>query len=286
MLSGKKIDPGKDFYKGRSTKILGKKAKVSHVTYSKGKQIKTKQPELWTKCLQGELSIDKAYKEVKNQEKQKERDDKSEQGKNIKIKGNEIDFRHGDFMEVLDDIPDGSIDLILTDPPYIVEAMDEWEKLAIFAKKKLKKHGFVVAYSGHKNIYEIMTRMNKYLDYYWIFALIHTGSKQLIKFNNISAGWKPIIVYQNGFKKADTIITDIISGTGTNKVNHDWEQSELELSPIILSLTKEGDIICDPFTGSGTTLIAVKKNKRIGIGAEVDEKTFNLAKKRISDEIE
>ena len=31
-----------------------------------------------------------------------------------------IDLRHGDCLEVMKDIPDKSIDLILTDPPYLI----------------------------------------------------------------------------------------------------------------------------------------------------------------------
>jgi hypothetical protein len=272
--------------KGERRDKLGNKAKVSGKQYSKGIKIKDEQPELWTKCIQGELSIDKAYKEVNQLEKQKERDDKSEQGKNIELDDDEIDLRYGDFIEVLDDIPDNSIDLILTDPPYPIDFIEEWKKLGVFAEKKLKPNGFLVAYCGHKNLYESMKRLGEHLDFYWIFSLVHSGTTKLIAFNNIEAGWKPILIYQNGFKKYDNRVKDIITGTGRNKKNHDWEQSDNELVYLLESFSRPGDMVADPFAGSGTTLIMCKKNKRICYGAEVDEKTFNLAKKRISDEIE
>ena len=44
-------------------------------------------------------------------------------------------------------------------------------------------------------------------------------------------------------------------------------------------------MIVDPFAGSGTVLIASKKLKRISIGAEQNEEIYNIAKKRISDEL-
>ena len=42
-----------------------------------------------------------------------------------------------------------------------------------------------------------------------------------------------------------------------------------------------GDIILDPFSGSGSTIISALDNKRIGIGIEVDQNYCELSKKRI-----
>jgi len=52
---------------------------------------------------------------------------------------------------------------------------------------------------------------------------------------------------------------------------------------IIKIFTKEGDLILDPFMGSGTTAIACKESNRNFIGIEKDSKTFSIAKKRIKD---
>jgi len=46
-----------------------------------------------------------------------------------------------------------------------------------------------------------------------------------------------------------------------------------------------GDIVFDPFAGSGTTLIVAEKLKRKGVGTEIDVDYFNLAKKRIKKEL-
>lgn len=287
QLSGKNL--GENLPKGRASEQLGNKAKVSEKTYRKGKQIKDKNLELWEKCLDGKISIDKADKELKSIEKEQKRTEESKQAEDIQIDDNEIDLRQGDFIEVLDDIPDNSIDLILTDPPYPIEYILEWGRLGIFAKKKLKKNGFLIAYCGHKNLYESMRELSGSLKYYWTFALILKGNTQLLSFNNIDASWKPILIYQNEYKKIKYKIKDIVYGSGRSKTNvatvnrKDWQQSENELEYLINNFSKPGDTIADPFAGSGTTLISVKKNNRIGIGAEKDKKTYNIAKKRISE---
>ena len=45
-----------------------------------------------------------------------------------------------------------------------------------------------------------------------------------------------------------------------------------------------GDVILDPFLGSGTTLIACHKFKRVGIGVDIDKEYCDLAIKRLEDE--
>ena len=193
------------------------------------------------------------------------------------------DFRLGDFETVLANIPDGSVDLILTDPPYPLEFIDCWSKLSKFAKRVLKPNGFCITYSGQLNLSEVLKRMSENLDYYWCFALIHTGTRQLIMPRNIFCGWKPLLVFQNGLKKIDTPIDDFIIGTGREKKEHDWQQAEKELNQIIEKFTNPGDLIVEPFAGGGTTIIAAKKLKRNIIAAEIDEETYNIAKNRLNE---
>ena len=266
-------------------KELSKVASVSHDTIAKVKKIQEKAPEeVKEKLRTGEVSINAAYKEIKKEEKkaekENERDRLAEIGKNKKI---EIDFRLGDFEEVFKDIPDGSIDCIITDPPYPKEFIEVWSKLSRFAKRVLKPNGYCISYSGQMHLPEVMKRMGENLDYYWSFALMHTGSRQLINGRSLFCGWKPILIYQNGFSKLKTPFDDFINGSGMEKKHHNWQQSEMELKHLIDNFTVEGDTILEPFAGSGTTILAALKNNRNVIGAEINEKSFNIAKQRISE---
>lgn len=224
-------------------------------------------------------------KEERLKEKEQRRIEISDRARNISITHELIDLRHGDFIHVLSDIPDGSVDLILTDPPYPHEFIDCWSKLGAFAKRVLKPGGFCVAYSGKSHLPEVYERVGDYLDYYWTCNLIHTGNLSLEKGRNVITGWKPIILWQNGFSKVSETLKDTIIGTGTEKVHHQWQQAENELDIFIEYFTDPGDTIVEPFAGGGTTLVACAKKKRKVYGAEIDDISYGVCKKRIYDEL-
>jgi len=191
--------------------------------------------------------------------KKKKNEEKARLGEKINIDDLNIDFRYGDFTEVLDDIPGNSIDLIITDPPYDKESIFLYGELSKLAKRVLKKNGFCIVYSGVMYLSEILEQMNKNLDYYWIYALVYPNTHTKVLGRNILQGWKPFLVYQNGFKKNKELFIDVINGSGRAKQNHPWEQSADELTKIIEYFTQPGNTILDPMSGSGTTLIISKK---------------------------
>ncbi len=71
-----------------------------------------------------------------------------------------------------------------------------------------------------------------------------------------------------------------------HKTKHPTEKPETLLERIILLGSKEGDLILDPFTGSGTTGVVAKKLKRNFIGFEISPEYVEIAKKRIGIENE
>ena len=55
------------------------------------------------------------------------------------------------------------------------------------------------------------------------------------------------------------------------------------LERIIEASTQKGDLILDPFMGSGTTGVAAVKLNRRFVGIDVEKEYFDLAEKRIRD---
>ena len=66
-----------------------------------------------------------------------------------------------------------------------------------------------------------------------------------------------------------------------NQRSHPTQKPEALMYRIILSSTNKGDIILDPFLGSGTTAVVAKKLQRNFIGIEQDKEYVSLAKKRL-----
>ena len=64
------------------------------------------------------------------------------------------------------------------------------------------------------------------------------------------------------------------------KLDHKWQKPEEVILPMIQATTKEGDLILDPFLGSGTTAYCAKKLNRHCIGIEIEEKYCEIAANR------
>ncbi len=88
---------------------------------------------------------------------------------------------------------------------------------------------------------------------------------------------------ENGVKITDVIETKHISHK--DKLHNSQKPLDL-LEPLVKMSTKEGWVVADPFVGSGSTAIASIKNGRHFMGAEVDEKYFNIASNRANELIE
>jgi 16S rRNA G966 N2-methylase RsmD len=219
--------------------------------------------------------LDYAKAKQKKEKKEKEREMLRELGEKKEV---EIDFRLGDFEVVFADIPDASIDCIITDPPYPKEFINCWTKLARFAKRVLKPNGYCIAYSGQMYLPEVMQRMCEHLDYYWTFAVYHEGQTQIVNGINLMCRWKPVLIFQNGKKKIDHTFQDYFISEKREKSGHDWQQSQTGVAYLIENFTKPDDLILEPFAGSGTTILVAREKKRRIIAAEINEETYNIAK--------
>lgn len=189
---------------------------------------------------------------------------------------------HGDFREVLKDIPNNSVDLIVTDPIYLKEHLDDWSNLSLFASHKLKQGKLLVCYSSTNILDESIKRLSEHLKYVWTMAVVYPSTKKPHHVYRIDGRWKPILLFSNGTYEPDLQwICDVISGDGVTKEHHEWEQGIKESEYIIENLSVENDLILDPFLGSGTTALASKRLNRRFIGTDMDIDAINITLSRL-----
>ena len=182
-------------------------------------------------------------------------------------------------------IEENSVDLILTDPPYPEEYLDCWGDLSEFAYKVLKPSGFLVAYSGQFHLTKVMVMLREHLEYYWTMAILLPGGTQIVNGRNLMCGWKPILVYQKEpLEKIENTFYDTVISPKGEKEHHEWQQSEGGVRKLVEIFSKEGDLIVDPFAGSGTFPLVAYQMKRRAIGIEVDKPTYLDAKERIAND--
>ena len=183
-----------------------------------------------------------------------------------------LDIRYGDFREVLADIPDQSVDIILTDPPYPAEYLSLWNDLGIFAARVLKPTGVLLAYSGQLHLPTILSTLTQHLRWWWMCAIRHTGNTGYVVAGGrrIMNQWKPLLVFTPyNAPPLNVHFSDLIDGGGRQKELHNWEQSTEEAVRILQTFGNPNALVVDPFAGSGSFGKAAQQAGMRFIGAEV-----------------
>lgn len=219
-----------------------------------------------------------------------------------------IDLRLGDCLEVMKSIPDKSIDLVLTDPPYNIARNNnfstmgragidfgEWDKgFDLFSyidevSRILKKDGSFVVFNAWRNLGAIA-------DYAETQGFETKDMIRLEKSNPmprnrdrryitdyecaiwlVKKGAKWTFNRQNSKYQRPKFVANIESGLHPTQKNLGLMQELIKIH------SNQEDIVIDPFMGSGTTGVACKNLNRKFIGIEKELKYFEIAKKRIEE---
>jgi hypothetical protein len=189
----------------------------------------------------------------------------------------------GDFRKNGDKIPDASVDLIFTDPPYDRKAIELYDGLGEFASRVLRPGGSLIAYVGHIQLPDALADLSKHLRYWWTCGCFHAEAKARMTEYGIVAGWKPIVWFVKETRgDKQTFITDVVTGA-REKSHHDWQQAVSEARYFIDHLTQHDGFVVDPFCGGGTTPVACIQSGRQWASFEIDEANFANASSRIKE---
>ena len=228
---------------------------------------------------------------------------------------------HGDCIEGMKILPDNSVDMVLTDPPYgttqnkwdtVVDMDAFWKEI----KRVTKKHSAIIIFSQMPFTATAVMSNPKMFRYEWICEKHNpTGF--------LNANRMPMKCHENAlvfYEKLPTYNPQMIQGnphyrggTGKQSKNYcsfgdtkriisntyfprdvlkvNWQDSTRGLHPtqkpvslceyFIKTYSNRGDIIIDPFIGSGTTAVAAVNTGRKYIGFEQDDKYFDTAQNRL-----
>lgn len=211
----------------------------------------------------------------------------------------------GDCLEVMRGIPDNSVDLILTDPPY--ELDNHGGGTTDFAQRKLVKDLHIDFISNSFDLDTVFSEFIRLCN--TVNVVVFCSNKQVSKIMNwwetlgysvtLLAWDKPnpvpfgngkyisnleFMVYVRGKNAAfngSNLKTFRNVGVSSSKRLHPTEKP-LELVKRLIEIhSNENDLVLDPFAGSGSTLIACKDLNRNYIGIEINPEYVEVAEERL-----
>ena len=192
-----------------------------------------------------------------------------------------------DCINVMRDLPDGCMDLVLTDPPYGVnmnydlyeDTEEAWYDLMRKVIPEMLHVGKMVIFPSCQ-----IKRLKFFYDEFppdWLICWYKgsVGSAGFVGFND----WEPHLVYG----KNNTRMHDYFKATPEPQDNgHPCQKPKAWAEWLITRATNnEGDTILDPFMGSGTSAVAAKQLKRNFIGIEISPAYCEIARQRLRQEI-
>jgi len=190
-------------------------------------------------------------------------------------------LERGDFRQLAQRIPDESVELVFTDPPYDRDSLPLYEDAAKEAARILKPGGSMICYVGQILLPEALTSMSKHLRYWWTIACVHEGGNQIMNKYGIRCGWKPLMWFVKGSRgDVAEVIRDTVSGA-REKDSHEWQQAESEAAYFIDKLCSPTGTVVDFFAGGGTTCVAAQRLGRKWIAFETNAQHYEAATARI-----
>lgn len=201
----------------------------------------------------------------------------------------------GDCIHVMNHIPPNSIDLIVTDPPYLVGYRDrtgrtiandkscEWLEPAFAQMYRVMRHNsFAVSFYGWNHVEKFMHAWKKTgfrIVGHFVFAKHYASRKGFTEARHECA-----YLLAKGYPQPpQKALADVIPwGKYTGNKLHPTQKPLEILRALIKGYSDIGDVVLDPFAGSGSTLLSAKQLRRSWIGIEMDATYHKSAVHRLT----
>jgi site-specific DNA-methyltransferase (adenine-specific) len=204
---------------------------------------------------------------------------------------------NADCLKALPMLPDRSINFILTDPPYITryksrdgrmidnDDNDAWLKPAYAEMYRvLANDTFAVSFYGWPMADRFMLayraagfRVVGHL----MFPKTYASSTRFLRYQHEAAH----LLVKGNPARPEKPIGDVIPWQYSGNKLHPTQKPLSVLAPLIEAFSKPGDVVLDPFAGSGSSLMVARELGRSYIGIEMDTKYHGIAARRLAEQI-
>jgi site-specific DNA-methyltransferase (adenine-specific) len=202
---------------------------------------------------------------------------------------------NGDCIDVMQAFDTGSVDMILTDPPYVTNYRDRqgrtvanddngrWLKPAFAEMDRVLKDGsFAVSFYGWNKVdlfMEAWRAAGFRIVGHLVFRKRYASSSRFLRYEHEQA----YLLAKGNPRMPSRVIPDVIDFPYSGNRLHPTQKPIEALTPLVEAFTSPGDLVLDPFSGSGSTLAAAKVLGRDWVGIELDNGHYHTATRRLVD---
>jgi DNA modification methylase len=200
----------------------------------------------------------------------------------------------GDCKAVLQTLPSESVDFVLTDPPYLGRYKDRDGRtlandddpaavVGAYAElyRVLKPNRFCISFYGYPKLDAFVhawTEAGFDTVGHIVWPKPYVSSKRFVAVAHESA----YVLAKGRPQKPARPLTDVQPWEYTGNKAHPTEKAIGVLLPLIRTFSRPGDLVLDPFSGSGSTLVAASLSGRRYMGIDLEAKYVELARRRLA----
>jgi site-specific DNA-methyltransferase (adenine-specific) len=199
----------------------------------------------------------------------------------------------GDCRSILPQLDAASVDFVLTDPPYLVRYKDR-------SGRTIQNDSAPGILDAFTDVYRVMKPNTLCVSFYgwnrvdaffgaWkragfapvghiVFSKTYASSQRFLRYAHESAY---VLAKGRPELPADPL-SDVLPWHYSGNHNHPTEKAVDTIKPLIEAFTKAGDVVLDPFAGSGSSLVAAALLRRQYIGIELEQQYCAHAQRRLA----
>jgi site-specific DNA-methyltransferase (adenine-specific) len=228
----------------------------------------------------------------------------------------------GDAIDLLSTLEEDSVDLIIADPPYNLgksygnnsdemsfsDYLDFTRKWLFECGRVLKKTGSIYVFMGFRYISYLYDIMDKELDLRFNSWIVWHYTQGVGKTKGFSPRHDDVLFFtatdeftfnlddirvpqkyyrqrnnMRGANPGDVWTFSHVHYSNPNRQAHPTQKPEGLIERMVLASSNSGDLVLDPFSGSGTTLRVCDQLERASLGLEINPEYVDMTKKRLDE---